>query len=115
MRSLSALLLSLVLALASVSMAVARGQAPMGATMALCSQGAAITVTLDTDGNPVSLPKHLCPDCLGAFTALDQTTAPDLVAPDRIARALAVRDTPVLSGKTAEIALNARGPPSLSV
>lgn len=115
MRSISALLLSLVLALASVSMAVARGQAPLGATMTLCSQGAAITITLDTNGSPISLPKHLCPDCLSAFTALDQTAAPDLIAPDRLARMYSAVDAPVLPGKTALIARKARGPPLLSV
>lgn len=115
MRSLSALLLSLVLALASVSMAVARGQMPMGATMTLCSQGQAVTVTLDANGNPITTPPHLCPDCLSAVAALDLASAPDLSAPDHALRLPASFDTPTPRRDAPQVAFQARGPPAFSV
>ncbi len=115
MRSLSALLLSLVLALASVSMAVARGQMPMGTTMTLCSQGQAVTVTLDASGRPVTAPPHLCPDCLSAVAALDLAPAPDLIAPDDARYLPASFGPPVPRRETLQIAFQARGPPAFSV
>ena len=115
MRSLSALLLSLVLALASVSMAVARGQMPMGATMTLCSQGQAVTVTLDANGNPITTPPHFCPDCLSAVAALDLASAPDLSAPDHALRLPASFDTPPRRRDAPQVAFQARGPPAFSV
>lgn len=115
MRSLSALLLSLVLALASVSMAVARGQMPMGTTMTLCSRGQAVTVTLDANGSPVTAPPHLCPDCLSAVTALDLATAPDLIAPDHALALPASFGPPAPRREAPQIAFQARGPPAFSV
>ena len=71
MRFLTALLLSLLLAVTSVTMAVARGQEPMGQTLTLCTEDGTTTVTLDANGNPVSAHVHLCPDCLSAVTSAD--------------------------------------------
>lgn len=73
MRSLVALLLSLMLAVSSVGMAVARGQEPGagGPTLTLCTTLGSETVTLDAAGNPVPVkPVHLCPDCLSGVLAL---------------------------------------------
>lgn len=78
-RTFSALLLSLVLAVTSVTLAVSRGQAAGLSEMVICSDGAAVTVTVDAQGNPVERPHH-CPDCLvqaGEVSA----TAPFLAVP----------------------------------
>lgn len=96
-------------------MAVARGQAPMGAILTLCSQGQAVTVMLDANGTPVTAPPHLCPDCLSAVAALDLTSAPDLIAPDHALRLPAGFDTPAPRRDAPQIAFQARGPPALSV
>lgn len=60
--------LSLVLALASVTLAHARGQARIGDTFVLCTGGGAVTVTLDAEGNPTG-PAHICPDMALALMA----------------------------------------------
>ncbi|WP_092884684.1 DUF2946 family protein [Roseicitreum antarcticum] len=64
-RLCSGLLLALVLAATSVSMAVARQQAAAGMTVVICTSVGLETITLDADGNPVG-PVHLCPLCLAA-------------------------------------------------
>ena len=115
MRALTALLLSLVLAVASVSMAVARGQAPMGETVALCVDGNAVTVTLDANGNPVSAPPHLCPDCLGAVTAFDLPAALSLPVPFLREGNAEGSVFATLSARPSARAPSARGPPAFSV
>ncbi|TXI00044.1 MAG: hypothetical protein E6Q73_09265 [Pseudorhodobacter sp.] len=115
MRAFLALVLSLVLALGSVSMAVARGQTPMGDTLALCIDGAAVTITLDAEGNPVSTAPHLCPDCISAATAFVLPTLPGLPAPVwRTWQADTRAPAPGWQSAAALIPL-ARGPPALSV
>lgn len=115
MRALTALLLSLVLAVASVSMAVARGAAPMGESVALCIDGQAVTVTLDATGEPVSTPPYLCPDCVGAATAFDLPAAMSLPAPPiRTGRAKAAEPQGAQPVRF-RLSLTARGPPALSV
>lgn len=115
MRMFAALLLSLVLAVASVSMAVARGQAPMGGTMELCSEGGAVTVMMDASGAPVPMAPHLCPDCLSAATALDLTVPLVLAAPDRIARPVARAPLHTARHVATPLTFHARGPPPCSV
>lgn len=115
MRALTALVLCLVLAFASVSMAVARGQVPMGATVALCSEDGALLVALDAQGNPVPASPHLCPDCLGASTAVVLPEDAKLPARLPVVRLVTVL-RPVLPGAgTAVIPCKARGPPGCSV
>jgi hypothetical protein len=115
MRVLLALFLSLILAVASVSMAVARGQAPMGASIALCTEAGAITVTLDARGNPISTPPHLCPDCLSAATVFDLPAAQSLAAQEAGSRALTLPAPRLPAAMVARIVSHARGPPALSV
>lgn len=115
MRALTALLLSLLLAVTSVTMATARGEAPIGQTMTLCSEGGTITVTLDANGNPVAPHAHLCPDCLSAVLAAN-LPAP-LAIPTRPltkAAALPLPTTLRLAG-LAHRPGNARAPPTFAV
>lgn len=60
-------LLSLALALASVSMAVARADALGQSRVTLCSGSDVISITLDAEGEPAR-PPHLCPDCIGGLS-----------------------------------------------
>jgi hypothetical protein len=62
-RALIALVLSLVLSVASVALAVSRGQAAGLSDLVICSNGSVVTLTLDAQGNRVERPHH-CPDCL---------------------------------------------------
>lgn len=115
MRTFTALLLSLVLAVASISMAVARGQAPMGATVELCTMYGTVTVALDADGNPLPTGPHLCPDCLSAATVFtfQEETAP--LAPQVTSRPLTMTLTPSLRDGLARVMRHARDPPAFAV
>lgn len=114
MRMVSGLLLSLLLALSSVSMAVARGQAVSGMELVLCTPSGVETVVLDAKGNPVPATRHLCPDCVTGSALPAQTRAP-VVAPLRLPlRALSPALPPDdLSEGREPASQRARGPPSL--
>lgn len=109
-RTLSALLLALVLAATSMTMAVARGQAQAGLPVVICSDGAVHTIYVDGDGQPVDRSHH-CPYCILA-NGLLPTVAVD-PAPLRVARPLFVLPAiaPVLPGNGG-MPPPARGPPS---
>jgi len=61
LRSFISVLLALVLALTSQSMAVARGASAATGQMVLCTGSGPVAIYLDADGNPTSAP-HICPD-----------------------------------------------------
>ena len=63
------LLLAVMLALSSVTIAVARGQVAVGGTIVICSGYGLVSVALDADGNPVG-PLHPCPECLAGWTSI---------------------------------------------
>jgi hypothetical protein len=110
LRLLAALLLSLAVSLASVTMAVARGQPAPSATMVICSGYGVVVVALSAAGDPVD-PVHPCPECLAAFgPALlpDQTrTSPPATTPATLARPKGA----AIAGRAAPPPL-ARGPPA---
>jgi hypothetical protein len=66
-RPLIALLLALVLALTSTSVAVAKGSPMAVDRMVICTGLVASVVYTDADGQPTSAP-HLCPDCVMHLT-----------------------------------------------
>lgn len=72
-RSLFALLLSLVLAATSVSAAVTHGKMQGAQQMVICSDidtsSGLKTITLDATGKPIPNAHH-CPDCTAGFAAL---------------------------------------------
>lgn len=109
-RAPLALILALVLALASQTMAVARTHAAQpGLTMVICSGYGVTTVTLDADGNPTG-PVHPCPDCLSGLSVLVPDAGPVPAAPvtrARSARAGAVPPVP----PAWRLAAPPRGPP----
>ena len=112
MRLLAALFLSVVLAMTSVTLAVARAQPAGVAEMVICSDGAAVTVLIDAQGNPVEVPHH-CPDCLTALA-----TAHATLPAARITPVLWARVAPPSGAKAVAIhpvrAAPPRGPPVLS-
>ena len=115
MRAFTALLLSLVLAIASISMAVARGQAPMGATIELCTASGTVTVALDADGNPLPAGPHLCPDCLSAATVFVLPVKTTLPTPHVTSRPLTAALAPSLRDGLTQIPRHARDPPAFVV
>ena len=61
LRSLSALVLALMLALTGQSMAVARGASAAMGQMVLCTGAGPVAIYVDAQGKPTSAP-HICPD-----------------------------------------------------
>lgn len=77
MRALFALVLSLVLALASQTEAVARSEMAGARDQVLCSGFGAVTVTLDASGHRIA--SHPCTHCLAASAAMAEAAGPVLV------------------------------------
>lgn len=110
MRVILSLILSLVLALASGTMAVARTQASAFGQITICSGYGIVTVSVDAEGNPVG-PVHPCPDCLtGVMLAGPLPMA--IVASQPLSRAVRLpHGTAQLPGARAVPVARARGPP----
>lgn len=111
LRPLTGLLLALIVALASVGLAVARGQPRMADWVDICGDNGA-EVAVDARGQPVGM-IHLCPDCIAPFAfATLALPAPMPMPPMASGRAA----SPVV---TLSVALRpapgqeARGPPGL--
>lgn len=78
-RRILPLLLAVIVAISSVQMAVARGQAAPAGSMVICSGQGFVTILVDEDGQPTGA-VHLCPDCaLSLFSAPLPDTTPVLV------------------------------------
>ncbi|WP_299621870.1 hypothetical protein [uncultured Tateyamaria sp.] len=73
MRMLSALLLSLVLAVTSHSAGMARGASTAVDQIVICTGFGATVIHMDADGQPTQAP-HLCPDCVVHLLAVDVPT-----------------------------------------
>ena len=112
MRAILALLLSLILALASQSEAVARSEMAGASDQILCSTAGATTITLDATGHAV--PGHPCTHCLAAAATAS------LNGLTRLPLAPLTRAVRLSHGATAQaltrLALtpNARAPPVLA-
>jgi hypothetical protein len=112
LRPILGLLLALLLAVTSVTMAVARGQSPMGRDVIICAGAGVSTITLDADGNPVRA-RHACPDCLMGVTA---AITPDAFAPPQppLRRSTPLSQAlPTLAATLRARAATARGPPAI--
>ncbi len=109
-RPLIGLFLALCLALTSVSLAVARVQAPMAGWLELC--GTAGPVAVDADGRPVGA-VHLCPDCIAAFAVADLASPQPIALPPSAYRLLSLAQVRPSQRTMAVQAVEARGPPSL--
>lgn len=108
------LVLSVVLGLASLTMAVARAQsAAVDGQITICSGYGVVSVSVDANGNPVG-PVHPCPDCL-AHLLLATLPAPQVAAEPlpRLSR-LSVVEPPTRLAQY-DIPPKSRGPPAISV
>lgn len=111
-RTYLSLALAALVALASVSHALARHQAHGATTMVICTGYGLVRITLDVDGKPVehSLP---CPDCTLTQTALLTNPARLACPAERGEMLLGVpqtRKTPC----AAQLWPQSRAPPSLA-
>lgn len=110
MRFVFAPLLAAILALTSVTLAVAQHSNVGVMTVTLCSDMGEQTVTLDAQGKPVQS-GHVCPDCVAAIAAQDVPQALALPMPPlvgQIEKPLAY--AAVVLTRT-ETPAHARGPP----
>lgn len=108
-RSFAGVCLAALLALTSLSAALARGQADPVGSLVICRGLTVVTIMVDAEGNPVETP-HVCPDA-----ALTLFVDSGVVAPDETVRQ---RLTPVRWGIEPAPAASwhapgsqARGPP----
>ncbi len=114
LRLFSLISLCLALALGSVSMAVARGQAVAlskgGVTIVICSGYGVTTITLDDQGNPIG-PIHPCPECLAGLAAYLTPAQPVIIAVVSAGERLPA-GAPVSQLRAAAVlTTRARGPP----
>lgn len=106
----TALLLGLVLAMTSVSMAVARGGMSLSGTMILCIDADQQVLPLGPDGQPQDI-RHACPDCtMGAMHLVEPQP---LDAPQWRMTQLYVRPFAQHLHESEVQGGQARGPPSL--
>lgn len=108
-RSLSAIVLALLLAVTGMTMAVARGQTRIAGEIVICSGYGLTTITVDQNGNPVE-EVQICPDmALGLMAALAH--APLVVErPAGRVSDLILVDPRLLHSRSYAVA-RARGPP----
>ena len=106
----TALLLGLVLAMTSVSMAVARGGMSLSGSMVLCIGATQQLVPLGPDGAPQDT-QHPCPDCTMGAMALTEVAPLD--APVSLAARLFVRPFVLIVHASPVQGGQGRGPPSL--
>jgi hypothetical protein len=110
MQTVLALFLSAMIGLASVTMAVARGQAAGMSQITICSGYGVVSITLDAEGNPVG-PVHPCPDCLAGGMAVLTDPLTRACAPLGQADALEGAVLPSVAGAFV-LSATARGPPA---
>lgn len=109
MRAFCTLLLALILAVTSVTSAVARAEQGALTQMVVCSMGAERVVMVDAAGEPVEV-RHHCPDCLAALTPPPQA-ALVLPAVPAVVSTLQVVGKSVAPPVRAPLSVLARGPP----
>ena len=109
LRSTVAIVLALLLAVTSVTLAVARGQTRIAGEIVICSGNGFTTVSVDDHGNPVEA-VHICPDmALGLIAALDH--APLVVERPAGRASDLILVEPRLLRSRSFVVVRARGPP----
>lgn len=111
-RQFAGFALALIIALTSVTMALARGQTrDATGTIIICSGAGVVQIQLDAKGNPVG-PAHICPDC--AVGALAWVEAPLLVLEtEGVAHRLSFNIERMSLAGLARSEPRARGPPAV--
>ena len=103
---------AVVMALSSVTLAVAQ-HGPIGAmTLVLCSDAGDLQITVDAQGNPVPL-SQVCPDCVAGMAAQAVPAAHGLQICPLTARLLHTRLAPSAESGSAATPPCARGPPMM--
>jgi hypothetical protein len=111
MRGAVALLLALVLALSSVTMAQARHMPRAAGAAVLCTAAGVVAVAVDAQGNPVG-PMLPCPDCIAAAHALTPAPAPLPAPAQRLVGLAPVPAAAQAAPRTALRHRHARAPPA---
>lgn len=111
-RSLFGLILALVLAVTSVTMAVARQYESMGTSITICADGGQTTVILDAQGNKIPF-AHPCPDCVAAVAAQIFPSIATLPVRTGYHRVVLHPNHLVFTPNRLSFAPQARGPPHL--
>lgn len=109
LRPILALSLALMLAFTSLSLAVARGQAPAVGVIEICSGHGMQMFPVDADGNPTG-PAHVCPDGVAAMVSVDFVAPVPQVQRARDGEDLSIPHAADAAAAPATPAL-ARGPP----
>ncbi|MFP7570193.1 hypothetical protein [Marivita sp. S2033] len=109
-HTISSVFLVLVIALTSVELAAARGQAPAVATMEICTGTGPVHILVDENGAPTG-GVMICPDYAMAFFAEPPPPTPAALRIDTWC-ALWLNDSPVVSAEQAAPRSQARGPPA---
>lgn len=110
LRGIFTFVFAAILALTSVTLAVAQHGRVGGMTLVLCTSDGTQTVTLDANGNPVPM-AHPCPDCVAALAAQDVPAALSLPMPPLAQQLLAVKIAAIDAPSQPKSAAYARGPP----
>lgn len=108
-RSVLTVLMAVVIALTSLTMAVARGQTRIAGEIVICTGYGVTTISVDENGEPTG-PVHICPDMVLAMMAAIDTPVPDFTRPETVTRAV---EPPVveLAGALWAPTPRARAPP----
>ena len=110
-RTVLALVLSLLLAHTGQQIAVMKGQPIAVGEVVLCSGGQVMSVPVDKDGNPTG-PAHFCPDCMAAAFAAVLPGQAEVARDIHTSRVGYATDTAVPVALV-HIRASARGPPSV--
>lgn len=102
-------LMAVILAVTSLTMAVARGQTHIAGEIVICTGYGITTISVDENGDPVG-PVHLCPDMVLGMMAALEMPAPDLTRPDGPASRLTATETTIPLAQSAPTP-RARDPP----
>lgn len=112
LRIVAGLSLSVLLAVTSITFALARGQHHGLYEVVICAGASSATIMVDADGQPAQ-PAPLCPECLGPALALPAPAAQP-AAPAAVAFRLDIPRA-TLAAAPWQPQPRARGPPSASV
>ena len=112
LRLVAAGMLSVLLAVSSITFALARGQHHGLYEVVICTGSASATILVDAGGQPAR-PMPFCPECLGPTLALADAAAQPL-APQAMAFRLCVPRS-VVASEPWQPQPKARGPPSVPV
>lgn len=110
-RCSAAIFMAAILAVTSLSMAVARGQTRIAGEIVICTGYGLSTITVDENGEPTG-PAHICPDMVLGLMAALGGSAPVLLRPEGAAQVLDTAEPGTNTSRAAPHA-RARGPPLL--